>query len=312
MQFPKRYLPSTRALLAFESVARLGSFSLAAEELKLSQSAVSKQIKTLEVQLGVGLLSRENQRIALTAAGENYAPEVRESLARIAHASLAVSTNPHGGTLRLAILPTFGTRWLAPRLPLFLKNHAGITINLVTQLRPFDFRLERLDAAIHTGDGVWPGAHSLFLMNEYVIPACAPALKANNQLKKASQLREAGLLHLATRPNAWRLWMENQQEETNKLDGMVFDQFATVAQAAIAGLGVALLPPFLIQRELDEELLVPALPTAMQSEESYYLVWPEFRHNYPPLCAFREWLQQSVRNYTQEPEFSQYKPDPQA
>ncbi len=300
MQFPKKYLPSTAALMAFEAVARLGSFSRAAQELKLSQGAISKQVKRLEEQLEVALLVRDHHHVRLTPAGMHYAPEIRASLAQIAHASLAVSTNPHGGTLRLAILPTFGTRWLAPRLPQFLAAHAGVTVNLVTHLRPFDFRLERLDAAIHVGDGQWPGAQTMFLMHEAVIPACAPTLLTQHRFSAAGQLREAGLLHLATRPNAWARWMLAHQGDSEQLDGMVFDQFATVAQAAIAGLGVALLPPFLIQRELDEGSLVPALPLPLQSAESYYLVWPDFRDEFPPLVAFREWLQQSVDDFAHE------------
>lgn len=302
MPFPKRYLPSTQALVAFEAVARLGSFSRAAQELMLSQGAISKQVKRLEQQLDVELLLREHHQLRLTPAGMHYAPEIRESLAQIAHASLAVSTNPHGGTLRLAILPTFGTRWLAPRLPQYLAQHPGVTINLVTQLRPFDFRVERLDAAIHVGDGIWPNTKSQFLMHETVIPACAPALQQQHQFSKPSQLRAAGLLHLATRPDAWSRWMRAHQGEDAALDGMIFDQFATVAQAAIAGLGVALLPPFLIQRELDEGSLIPALPLPLQSAESYYLVWPEFRDQFPPLVAFRRWLEQSLQSFAAEQE----------
>ncbi len=297
MQFPTRYLPSTRALLAFEAVARLSSFSLAAAELNLSQSAVSKQLKHLEQQLGVMLLTRDHHHVGLTAAGARYAPEIRESLAQIAHASLAVSTNPHGGTLGLAILPTFGTRWLAPRLPLFLSEYPGITVNLVTHLKPFDFRLERLDAAILVGDGHWPGTQSMFLMNETVIPACAPALKKQHKFENVDQLHNTRLLHMATRAQAWTRWMRAYDGATEERQGMVFDQFATVAQAAISGLGVALLPPFLIQRELDEGSLVAALPLPLKSIESYYLVWPEYRQEFPPLVAFKDWLQQSVQQF---------------
>lgn len=300
MQFPRRYLPSTRALLAFEAVSRLGSFSLAADELELSQGAVSKQVKLLEEQLGVSLLNREHHPIGLTTAGRRYAPEIRESLAQIAHASLAVSTNPHGGTLKLAILPTFGTRWLAPRLPEFLGEFPGVTVNLVTQLRPFDFRIEQLDAAIHIGDGKWPETRSLFLMPETVIPACAPSLIKQHRFRSAEQLHDAGLLHLATRPQAWNRWMAAHQGVVDTSRGMIFDQFATVAQAAISGLGVALLPPFLIQRELEEGSLVPALPLPIQSAESYYLVWPEFKDQYPPLVAFRQWLERSVHDFSQQ------------
>lgn len=300
MPFPKRYLPSTRALSAFEAVARLGSFSLAAEELMLSQSAVSKQVKLLEQQLQVTLLEREHQPIALTPAGRRYAPEVKEALTRIAQASLAVSTNPHGGTLALAILPTFGTRWLAPRLPDFLADYPGITVNLVTQLRPFDFRHEQLDAAIHVGDGNWPGTQSQFLMHETVVPACSPALAAQHRFEAPAQLADAGLLHLATRSQAWNRWLAAHQGESGAAQGMVFDQFATLAQAAIAGLGVALLPPFLIQRELQEGALVPALELPLQSAESYYLVWPDYREQFPPLVAFRQWLTRAVQDYTEQ------------
>jgi len=300
MPFPKRYLPSTSALMAFEAVARLGSFSLAAHELMLSQSAVSKQVKLLEEQLQVKLLEREHQPIGLSSAGRRYAPEIKEALSQIAQASLAVSTNPHGGTLKLAILPTFGTRWLAPRLPDFLSEFPGITVNLVTQLRPFDFHQEQLDAAIHVGDGNWPGTQSLFLMHETVIPACSAELAERFQFECASQLIDAGLLHLATRPQAWNRWLSAHEGEFESSPGMVFDQFATVAQAAIAGLGVALLPPFLIQRELQEGSLVPALPLPQQSAESYFLVWPEIREQFPPLVAFRGWLEKSVQSYAKQ------------
>lgn len=151
MLMPRRFLPSLSLLTAFDAAARTGSITKAARELNLTQSAVSRQIKLLEQQLEVELFVRERQTIRLSLAGEVYAREIRDALHRISMASLNLRANPRGGTLNLAILPTFGTRWLAPRLPRFLARHAGITINLVTRLSQFDFRLEPVDAAIHFG-----------------------------------------------------------------------------------------------------------------------------------------------------------------
>ncbi len=249
MLAPRRFLPSTHALSAFEAAARTGSFTAAAREMNLTQSAVSRQIKGLEERLGVDLFLRERQTVRLTAAGEAYVRDVREALRIIATASLNLRANPHGGTLNLAILPTFGTRWLAPRLPDFLARNTGVTVNLTTQPQPFDFGVERLDAAIHYGRPDWPGTGAAFLMRETVLPACAPAVQAEHRFASAAQLRKAPLLHLATRPDAWERWLRANGAPGEGVTGMVFDQFATLAQAAKHGLGVALLPEFPIARE---------------------------------------------------------------
>jgi LysR family transcriptional regulator, glycine cleavage system transcriptional activator len=290
MQMPRRFLPSTAVLAAFESAARTGSMTLAARELSLTQSAVSRQIKILEKQLDVELFVRERQTIRLTAVGDAYAREVREALHQISAASFNLHANPSGGTLDLAILPTFGTRWLAPRLPRFLAANPGITINLTTRLSYFDFRAEALDAAIHFGQPEWPGAEMVLLRSEEVVPACSPALKRQHGFRVAGDFRQAPLLSISTRPLAWDRWFSLHDVPGRTSQGMVFDQFATVAQAAIAGVGVALLPTFLIKDELKSRKLVRAIDLPMESPERYYLVWPSERATYPPLLAFKEWL----------------------
>jgi LysR family glycine cleavage system transcriptional activator len=128
MAIPRRFLPSMSLLYAFEGAAGAESFTAAAAELNLTQSAVSRQIRALEDMLGCTLFLRERQTVKLTAAGEAYAGEIREALQHIATATLGLRANPSGGSLNLAILPTFGTRWLAPRLPSFLAENPGITI----------------------------------------------------------------------------------------------------------------------------------------------------------------------------------------
>lgn len=286
----RRFLPSLSLLAAFEAAARTGSITAAARELDLTQSAVSRQIKALESQLGIELFVRERQTIRLTVAGDGYAREIREALRRISSASLNLRANPRGGSLNLAILPTFGARWLAPRLGRFLSQNPGITINLMTRLSPFDFRLDAVDAAIHFGQPFWPGADLDFLMTETIVPACSPAFKVENRIEAPADILNAPLLHLTTRPDAWEKWLRQNGVAFDSVHGMLFDQFATAAQAATAGLGVALLPVFLIREELERGELVPAIDSVMESSERYYLAFPRERVGYPPLDAFRRWI----------------------
>lgn len=290
MLIPRRFLPSLSLLTAFEAAARTGSVTAAARELNLTQSAVSRQIRALEEQVGVDLFLRERQTIRLTLAGQSYARDIRDALQKISIASLNLRANPLGGTLTLAILPTFGTRWLAPRLPDFLANNPGITINLVTRITQFDFRLEPIDAAIHFGRDYWPGTEMSLLCKERVIPACSPTLAKTYQFREPVDLRQAPLLHQTTRPDAWEQWFAAYDVPPASVHGMLFDHFATAAQAAMSGVGVALLPTFLVQQELERGDLVPALDLPLESAERYYLVWPSERASYPPLVAFRKWI----------------------
>jgi LysR family transcriptional regulator, glycine cleavage system transcriptional activator len=290
MQSPRRFLPSLPLLSAFEAAARTGSVTAAARELSLTQSAVSRQIKALEEQLGVELFHRERQTIRLTASGETYAREIRDALRKISAASLNLRANPLGGTLNLAVLPLFGTRWLAPRLPGFFTSNPGISINLITKISYFDFRQEPVDAAIHFGGPEWTGGELAMLCTETVVPACSAKTRDQYDFKTASDLRSAPLLHLTTRPDAWERWLLAHDASTDAVHGMLFDQFATAAEAAIAGVGIALLPEFLIRDELGSGKLVRALDMPMQSAGAYYLVWPPDRRDHHPLAAFRTWI----------------------
>ncbi len=290
MLTPRRFLPSLSLLAAFEAAARTQSITLAARELSLTQSAVSRQIRALEEQLGVALFIRERQSIRLTVGGAGYVREVRAALAMISSASLNLRANPSGGALTLAILPTLGTRWLAPRLRGFLSRHTGITINLVTRLTRFDFAVEAIDAALHFGQPDWPGCGFAHLRDEVVLPVCSPALQAQLRYATPSDLLQGPLLHLASRPDAWERWFAAQDVTARHVRGMLFDQFATLAQAAVSGLGVALMPRFLFQDELRSGKLVPVLDLPVKSDGAYYLCWPDGQKDYPPLVAFRNWI----------------------
>jgi LysR family glycine cleavage system transcriptional activator len=290
----RKFLPPTSVLMAFEAAARHQSFTAAAAELSLTQSAVSRQIRALEQLLGAELFVRERQTVRLTDAGNAYAVEIRRALDHIANATLGFRANPKGGTLNLAIIPTFGTRWLAPRLPRFLSAHPGITINLTTRLAPFDFRLDALDAAIHYGAPDWPWAKLDFLMKEFVVPVCSPDLRKTLRISKPVHLLRAPLMHFPSRPDAWASWFRAAGVQFGDLHGMVVDQFAVATQAAISGIGIALLPAFLIEAELARGDLVLAVDRPMESKDCYYLAWPIERGTYPPLQAFRTWLQTEV------------------
>ncbi len=290
---PRRYLPSLSSLLALEAVDRLGSASAAAAELALTQGAVSRQMQVLERQLGVTLLRRERQRLFLTHAAKDYVQEVRKALNMLASGALTLRANPTGGSLNLAILPAFGMHWLAPRLPAFVRAHPEVTLNLSTQLRPFDFATQTFDAAIHYGRQDWPGTHALKLMDEDVLAVASPALVPRG-LETARQVLDHPLLQLDSRTGDWGRWLAHHQVPGQRPPAMLFDQFATMTQGAIHGLGLAILPLFLIARELDEGRLVPVFGGPVRSEASYALVWPRDRPERGPLMSFRTWLAAEV------------------
>ena len=286
---PRRFLPSISALLAFEAVARLGSATAAAQELSLTQSAISRQLKTLEEQLDVALLQRRGRQLVLTDAGQAYVAKVRDILNRLAQASVSARTNPTGGSLNLAILPAFGMHWLAPRLRDFAQAHPEVTVNLSTRLKPFAIQDSPFDAAIHFGHEDWPGVRYLPLMPETVVPVCAPDVLAT-PLERASDILMHPLLHLETRPRGWARWLAALGVAEEPPAGMVFDQFSTMAQAAIHGLGMALLPTFFAEPYLRDGQLMLASAQTTQSIGSYYLVWPESRDEGAALTSFRTWL----------------------
>ncbi len=285
----RRYLPSLPSLLALEAVDRLGSASAAATDLNLTQGAISRQLQVLEAQLGVPLVIRDKHRLRLTPAALDYVREVRRALQSLSQASLTLRANPTGGALNLAILPAFGMHWLAPRLARFAAQHPEVTINLSTRLKPFDFAATNFDAAIHYGRQDWPGAAYLPLMQEELLAVASPNL-LKSTLKSAEDILQYPLLQLESRTGDWGRWFTHHGHEGLRPPAMLFDQFATMTQGAIHGLGAALLPLFLIERELAENRLIPAFGQPLKSLGSYYLVWPKDLPARAPLTSFRNWL----------------------
>ena len=290
---PRRYLPSLPSLLALEALDRLGTASAAAAELSLTQGAISRQLQVMADQLGVALTRRDHGRLHLTPAARDYVTEVRRALTALGQASLTLRANPTGGALNLVILPAFGMHRLAPRLAGFARKHPEVTVNLSTRLKPFDFATSPFDAAIHYGRQDWPGADYLKLMDEDVLAVAAPALLAT-PLHSAAQALTLPLLQLQSRPGDWGRWLASHDLQGHRPPAMQFDHFATMQQAAIHGLGAAVLPLFLIEQDLSDNRLTPIFGAPTRAHGAYYLVWPRDQPQRPPLASFITWLQSEL------------------
>ena len=288
----KSFLPPMADLLAFEAAARHTSISRAAAELHLTQSAVSRQVRQLEAHLGMALFHRVRQRVVLTDAGRVYAAELRGALQQLSGATQKIMAfSGAGGLLNLAVLPTLGTRWLIPRLGDFAARHPQVTLNVAARTEPFDFALEPFDAAIHYGAPHWAGAVCAYLMHEQVVPVCSPSYQALHGLRTPKDLGAVLLLQQSTRPTQWSDWFQLVGvDPVHALRGPRFEQFAMIAQAAVSGLGAALLPRFLVQAELASGALVVLSDQALTPSDAYYLVYPESRAQAPLVQAFRDWL----------------------
>lgn len=288
----KNFLPAVADLLAFEAAARHTSISRAAEELHLTQSAVSRQIRQLEAQVGMALFHRVRQRIVLTDAGRLYAADVRAVLQQLSGATQkAMAWSDRGGLLNLAVLPTLGTRWLIPRLGDFAARYPDVTVNIAARGEPFDFAQTPLDAAIHFGAPHWADAVCEYLMHEQVVPLCSPGYRDQHGIRQIKDLSSVVLLQQTTRPSQWSDWFDQVGvDSAHALRGPYLEQFAMIAQAAVSGLGAALLPRFLVETEIAEGTLVELFPHALTSSDAYYLVYPESRAQAPLLRAFRDWI----------------------
>ena len=296
----RRKIPSTLALSAFESSARHQSFTKAADELFVTQSAICRQIAALEDFLGLKLFRRSRRGVQLTAAGLAYSRKVAARLNEVERDTLEIMAKSGlGGTLELGVVPTFATRWLLPRLPRFNAQHPGVTVNLSVHTRPFLFDETALDAAIHAGQAIWPGTGATLLIHEKLIAVCHPQLLgAAPQLATAKDWQGHALLQISTRPYAWRDWFHRSGLAIDgDMAGPRFELFSMVAEAAVQGMGVALVPRLLIESELARGLLVPATPHQHASDRSYYLVYPEQRNENAALAVFRAWIEEEAAAY---------------
>lgn len=293
----RRVLPALPALTVFEASARHGSFTRAAEELNLSQSAVSKRVASLEAYLGTQLFERVRQRIVLTEAGHHYLARIRESLEIMEQATMEALAFRRGESiLNVATLPSFGNRWLLPRIARFTASHPHISLNLSARQWPFDVSQENIDVAILYSATPWPGGPSERLIEEDVIPVCVPGLVEHERL---SALKGVTLLHHRARPRAWQRWLDlNKADGINPFRGSRFEQFDMIINAAMSGAGIGLVPVFMVEQEIAQGLLETPFARTMHSDEAYYIIYPERKRSLAALHAFRDWVIAEARTNT--------------
>ncbi len=292
--FPdQKLLPPMSALCAFEAAARLGSFTIAADELSVTQGAVSRQIKLLEDLLKVQLFNRSHHRIVLTDAGHFYANHVSVVLHRLmAVSNQILAFGPSSSKLSIGIIPTFGSRWIVPRLPEFLSEHPRIQLR-ITAVAP-DMALDdgELDAALIVGRGQWANTVSHRLASEELIPVATPGWINRYAVKSPQDLIGPPLLTHYPRPDLWRRWFALNGIDADALvpAQLSLEQIGMIVEATLVELGAALLPGILISRELERGELVALPGEPLQVSDGFFLVYASHRDAYPPLVEFRNWL----------------------
>src|SRR6478672_12543009 len=293
-------LPSLNGLRAFEAAARHMSFTLAASELNVTQTAISHQIRRLEEELGIRLFIRQNRALALTPEARDYLPGVRAAFNDLRLATDRLLRRDDDKVLTLSTLASLAAKWLLPRLTDFQEQHPGIDVRITTSTSLVDFQRDNVDAAIRYGRGQWPGLRADWLMADELFPVCSPALlNGNKPLKCPEDLRDHVLLHTSNaNSDDWRLWLTaaGLPADLSKQPGITFDMIFMTIQAAIDGIGVAMGRTSYVRDDITKGRLVVPFKIALPADAGFYLVSPEGRREAPKLSAFRQWLAASVQS----------------
>ena len=281
-------LPPLNALKAFEAAARHESFTRAAEELFVTQGAVSHQVKALEQELGLKLFNRERQRLVITEAGRDYLNVVRDAFDRIAVGTEQLLHRQNAGVLTVSTSPDFAAKWLVHRLGRFAEQHSSIVLKLSASLQHVDFAREDFDLAVRHGDGQWPGLHVTRLCEEELFPVCSPALA--RAMRTPQDLKKHTLLHIDERRD-WGAWLEKAGAGgVDFARGPVFNQASMALDAAVDGQGVALARSALAAWDLGAGRLVRPFAASLKLPYSYWIVCPKPTASLPKIATFREWL----------------------
>jgi LysR family glycine cleavage system transcriptional activator len=295
-------LPSLNGLRAFEAAARHLSFTQAASELNVTQTAISHQIRRLEEELGLRLFIRKNRALALTAKAKEYLPGVRAAFNDLRLATEYLLRKDDGNKLTISTLASLAAKWLLPRLSTFQEAHPGIDVRITTSAALIDFKTGDVDAAIRYGRGHWPGVRAEWLMADELFPVCSPALlKGDKPLRCPEDLAHRTLLHTTGGyDDDWRQWLTAAGLPSNisKQPGVSFDLIFMTIQAAIDGIGVAMGRTSYVQDDIAKGRLVVPFKIALPSDAGFYLVSPEAAADSPKLQAFRQWLVASAKSKT--------------
>jgi LysR family glycine cleavage system transcriptional activator len=295
-------LPSLNGLRAFEAAARHLSFTVAASELNVTQTAISHQIRRLEEELGIRLFVRRNRALTLTPEARDYLPGVRAAFNDLRLATDRLLRRDDDHVLTVSTLASLAAKWLLPRLSTFQEAHPGIDVRITTSTGLVDFRSGGVDAAIRYGRGHWQGLRADWLMADELFPVCSPALlKGDKPLRCPQDLVHHTLLHSSGGfDDDWRQWLTaaGLPADISKQPGLSFDLIFLTVQAAIDGSGVAMGRTSYVQDDIAKGRLVVPFEIALPADAGFYLVSPETKADPPKLAAFRQWLKASAQNKT--------------
>lgn len=293
-------LPSLNGLRAFEAAARHLSFTLAASELNVTQTAISHQIRRLEEELGIRLFIRQNRALALTPEARDYLPGVRAAFNDLRLATDRLLRKDDDKVLTVSTLASLAAKWLLPRLTDFQEQHPGIDVRITTSTNLVDFQRDDVDAAIRYGRGQWPGLRADWLMADELFPVCSPSLlHGDKPLRRPEDLRNHPLLHTSNaNSDDWRLWLTaaGLPSDIARHPGITFDMIFMTIQAAIDGIGVAMGRTSYVQDDIAKDRLVVPFKIALPADAGFYLVSPEGRREAPKLVAFRDWMIAATQN----------------
>ena len=293
-------LPSLNGLRAFEAAARHLSFTLAAAELNVTQTAISHQIKRLEEELGLRLFVRKNRTLALTPKAKDYLPGVRAAFNDLRLATDRLLRKDEDNVLTVSTLASHAAKWLLPRLSAFQEAHPGIDVRITTSTSLVDFKSGDVDAAIRYGRGHWPGVRAQWLMADELFPVCSPALlNSAKPLRCPEDLAHCTLLHTSGGyDDDWRQWLTaaGLPTDISKQPGVSFDLIFMTVQAAIDGIGVAMGRTSYVQDDIAKGRLVVPFKIALPADAGFYLVSPEASDEPQKLKLFRQWLLAAVQH----------------
>jgi LysR family glycine cleavage system transcriptional activator len=290
-------LPSLNGLRAFEAAARHRSFTRAAAELNVTQTAISHQIRRLEEQLGIRLFLRRNRALELTREAESYLPAIRAAFEDLRQATARLRRVDRDDLLIVTTMAALAAKWLVSRVAAFQDAHPGIEVRITTSTHLVDFRREAVDMGVRYGRGNWPGLRAQWLMAEDIFPVCSPALlNGDKPLRRPEDLVHHTLLHATISRDDWRLWLTAAGQPTTLVErrGLSFDQSFMALQAAIDGLGVALGRTRFVEADIAAGRLVVPFELVLPAEAGFYIVAPEETADTPKIKLFRDWLIASV------------------
>jgi LysR family glycine cleavage system transcriptional activator len=285
-------LPSLNGLRAFEAAARHMSFTRAAAELNVTQTAVSHQIRRLEEQLGIRLFIRRNRALVLTREARDYLPSIRSAFEDLRQATARLRRPDQENVLTVSTTASLATKWLVSRVAAFQDANPGITVRITTSTHLVDFRREEVDMAVRFGRGNWPGLRADWLMAEHLLPVCSPALLAARPLREPADLAHHTLLHTSVSREDWQLWLTAAGLPVSIATqrGLTFDQTFMAIQAAMEGLGVALGRTSLAEADIAAGRLVAPFDIVLPQDAGYYVVVPAATAGLAKIALFREWL----------------------